>query len=268
MNTPLPVRAPDDDNNPLFNQSLEKGLAVLCAFSAQRRSMTMAEVAVAAGISKSSAQRMVFTLEQLGFVRKHPQTRRYQLTPRVMRVGYNYCAANPVIDLANPYLSELTNASTETTCLTEPDGWEMVYVARFVSAQFVPVHMPIGSRIPMYCTASGRAWLSALPNDEALALLRASDRVAHTRFTITDEAAILAELAQTRQRGYAVNREELFLGDMTLGAPVIGSQGRPVAAVHVVAPTSRWTPEEAESRLGPLLLACARSLSNSVRALA
>ncbi|GAD20852.1 IclR family transcriptional regulator [Acidovorax sp. MR-S7] len=265
MDMPAP---PDEDTNPLFNQSLEKGLAVLCAFSAQRRSMTLADVATAAGISKSSAQRMVFTLEQLGFVRKHPQTRRYQLTPRVMRIGFNYLAANPLIDLANPYLSELTNVTTETTCLTEPDGLDMVYVARFISAQFVPVHMPIGSRIPMYCTGSGRAWLSALPDAEALALLRASERVVHTRHTLTDEAAILAELGQARQRGYAINREELFLGDMTLGAPVIGSHGRPVAAVHIVAPTSRWTPEEAESRLGPALLACARSLSNSVRALA
>ncbi|TSD57007.1 MULTISPECIES: IclR family transcriptional regulator [unclassified Variovorax] len=264
MSTP---QSPEEDANPLFNQSLEKGLAVLCAFSAQRRSMTLADVAAAAGISKSSAQRMVFTLEQLGFVRKHPQTRRYLLAPRVMRIGYNYLAANTLIDLANPYLSELATVTTETTCLTEPDGLEMVYVARFVSAQFVPVHMPIGSRIPMYCTASGRAWLSALPDAEALALLRASERAVHTRFTITDESAILAELTQARERGYAINREELFLGDMTLGAPVIDSHGRPVAAVHIVAPTSRWTREEAESRLGPSLLACARTLSNSVRAL-
>ena len=100
---------PDEETNPLFNQSLEKGLAVLCSFSAQRRSMTLADVASAAGISKSSAQRMVFTLEQLGFVRKHPQTRRYQL------------------------------------------------------AQCVLAHMPFGSRIPLYCTAAGGAWLSAFP---------------------------------------------------------------------------------------------------------
>lgn len=264
MNTPAPS---DEDVNPLFNQSLEKGLTVLCAFNAQRRSMTLAEVAIAAGISKSSAQRMIYTLEQMGFVGKNPQTRRYELTPQVLRVGYSYLAANPLIDLANPYLSELTNVTTESSCLTEVDGLEMVYVARFISAQFVPVHMPIGSRIPMYCTASGRAYLSALPQDEALQLLLASDRVAHTRHTLTDVDAIMATLAVSRQRGYAVNSEELFLGDMTLGAPVIGHNGRPVAAVHVVAPTNRWSREEAESRLGPELLACARVLSNSVRAL-
>lgn len=254
-----------DSASLLFNQSLEKGLAVLRAFNAQNRTMTLAEVAAATGITKSSAQRMVFTFEQLGYVRKHPQTRRYQLTPRVMEIGFNYLAADPLIDVANPFLSELTKVTTETSCLTEPDQLDMVYVARFVSAQFVPVHMPIGSRIPMYCTASGRAYLSALPEDEALELIRRADRVAHTVHTRTAVEDILEALRQVRQRGYATNSEELFLGDMTIGAPVIGSHGRPVAAVHLVAPTSRWTLEEAERKLAPTLLQCARSLTSSVR---
>src|SRR5690606_19682792 len=157
--------------NPLFNQSLEKGLAVLASFSARQRSMTINEIAQASGISKSSAQRMVFTLKQLGYLFQHPQTGRYQLSVRALRLGFNYLAASGLIDVANPFLSELTNTTGETVCLTEPDGKEMVYVARFISGQFVPVHMPIGSRIPMYCTSAGRAYLSALPKDEAIRLL-------------------------------------------------------------------------------------------------
>ncbi|KPU90196.1 IclR family transcriptional regulator [Variovorax paradoxus] len=258
---------PEDSQSLLFNQSLEKGLAVLRAFSARRRTMTLADVAAATDITKSSAQRMVFTLEKLGYLRKHPKTRRYQLTPRVMEIGFNYLAANALIDVANPYLSELTKVTTETSCLTEPDGLDMVYVARFVSAQFVPVHMPIGSRIPMYCTASGRAFLSALPEDEARALIEASDRVAHTTHTLTEVEAILATLRQARLQGFATNAEELFLGDMTIAAPVLGSQGRPVASVHVVAPTSRWTLDEAVRKLAPTLLLCARSLTSSARSL-
>jgi len=62
----------------------------------------------------------------------------------------------------------------------------MVFVARFVSAKWVPIHMPIGSRIPMYCTGSGRAYLSALPEDDARRLLKASRRAAHTVHTKTD----------------------------------------------------------------------------------
>ena len=114
---------------------------------------------------------MVYTLEKLGYIRKHPVTRRYQLTPHVMRIGFNYLAADTLIDVANPFLSELTNLTGETTNLTEPDEDEMVYVARFVSTKFVPIHMPIGSRIPMYCTGSGRAFLSALPPADARARL-------------------------------------------------------------------------------------------------
>jgi len=169
--------------------------------------------------------------------------------------------------VANPFLAELTKLTTETSCLTEPDQREMVYVARFVSAHFVPVHMPIGSRIPMYCTASGRAYLSALAEPEARAIVEASDRVAHTMHTRTDVAEILQTLRTTRQRGYAVNCEELFLGDMTLAAPIVSGNGRPLGAIHLVAPTGRWTAEEMETKLAPPLLQCARAISTSVRAL-
>lgn len=260
-------KLPTQDQSLLFNQSLEKGLAVLRAFSAKRRTMTLADVAAAAEISKSSAQRMVFTLEQLGYLRKHPQTRRYQLTPRVMEIGFNYLAADTLIDVANPYLAELTKLTGETSNLTEPDGVQMVYVARFVSAQFVPIHMPIGSRIPMYCTASGRAYLCALPEGEARRLLKDSKLMAHTEYTKTNVREIIDLLRAARRQGYAMNREELFLGDMNIGAPVIGSHGRPMAAVHVVAPTSRWTFEDAVQRLAPAALQCARAVTNAVRAL-
>lgn len=251
----------------LFNQSLEKGLAVLRSFSAQRRTMTLAEVAEATDISKSSAQRMVYTLEQLGYVRKHPQTRRYQLTPRVMEIGFNYLAADVLIDVANPFLSELTKVTEETSNLTEPVGVEMTYVARFVSARFVPIHMPIGSRIPMYCTAAGRAYLSALAEDDARRLLEASIRVTHTEHTKTDVDEIMDIVSAARRQGYASNCEELFLGDMTIAAPVIGSQGQPVASVHLVTPTSRWSLQEVQQKLAPMLLQCARAITNSVRAL-
>lgn len=257
----------DFSSNLLFNQSLAKGLGVLRAFSAQRRTMTIGEVAKAVDINKSSAQRMVFTLEQLGYLRKHPLTRRYQLTPRVMEIGFNYIAGHALIEVANPFLSELSNVTTETVCLTEPDQLDMIYIARFVSAQYVPVHMPIGSRIPMYCTASGRAFLSALPESESQSVIERSIRVPHTAHTVTEISAIQEALNLARLRGYAVNMEELFLGDLNIAAPVIAGNGRPIGSIHVVAPTGRWNKEDVERKLGPPLLQYAHSISNSVLAL-
>lgn len=256
-----------ENENSLFNQSLEKGLAVLRAFDARRRTMNLAEIAEAAGINKSSAQRMIHTLEALGYVRKNPQNKRFQLTPRVMEIGYNYLAADTLVDVANPFLAELAQLSGETTNLTEPDGLEMIYVARFVAPKFIPIHMPIGSRIPMYCTASGRAYLSALSEDEAHKVLRASELQRHTQYTLTDMDEILAEIEKVRRNGYAINSEELFLGDMTIAAPILNSQGQPVASVHIVAPTSRWTRDEAERRFAPAVIECARAIRTSIRTL-
>lgn len=256
-----------DHQNPLFNQSLEKGLAVLRGFGAARRTMNLADIAQVANISKSSAQRMVHTLEELGYLSKNPQSRRFQLTPRVMEIGYNYLAADTLVDVANPYLAELNRLTGETVNLTEPDGLCMVYVARFPSNRFIPIHMPIGSRIPMYCSGSGRAYLSALSDTEVHTILQISNLETHTLYTLTDPSVIFERVQLARHKGYATNNEEVYLGDMTLGSPIINSKGQPVAAVHVVAPSNRWTLAEAEQSLGSAIIQCARAISTSIRTL-
>ena len=265
MNPPS-VEHDSPPRSSLFNQSLEKGLDVLQAFGPQRRSMALIEIAQATGLNKSSAQRMAHTLERLGYLRRHPRTRRYHLGQRVMELGFRYLGSHPLVDAANPFLSELTKLTQETCALTEPDRFDMVYLARFTSPQFVPIHMPVGSRVPMYCTGSGRAYLSALPEAEAAAVLEGSERKAHTPYTKTSVEVIQYDLQQTRLRGYAINGEELFLGDMTLAAPICNAAGQPVAAVHIVAPTSRWTRERAEKKLAPALMQCALSLNTIARA--
>lgn len=250
--------------DPLFNQSLEKGLEVLRAFGAAHRTLTLPELAALTGMTKSSAQRTVHTLECLGYMAKHPQTRRFRLTPKVMEIGFNYLAADPLIAAASPYLSQLARDSGETANLTEPVGLEMVYVAQLMTSKYIPVLTPVGMRIPMYCTSSGRAYLSTLPDAEAITLLERSQRVARTPATLTEVQAILARVQSCRQFGFAVNEEELFLGDMGLAAPIVDRQGMAVGAVHVSPPASRWTMAEAQRKLAPLVIECARAISLSL----
>jgi DNA-binding IclR family transcriptional regulator len=250
--------------DPLFNQSLEKGLDVLRAFTAAHRTLTLSELAELTGMTKGSAQRTVHTLQVLGYVGKHPQTRRFQLLPKVIEIGFNYLAAHPLIRVAHPYLSQLATASGETASLTEPVGTDMVFVAQLPTTQFIPVLTPVGMRIPMYCTSSGRAYLSQLPEAEARAMLDAAPRPVRTPATLTTVDAILERIAQCRQVGYATNCEELFLGDMGVGAPILNSKGQPVAAVHLSPPTSRWTLEQAQQKLAPMVIECARAISQSI----
>ena len=250
--------------DPLFNQSLEKGLDVLRAFSAVHRTLTLAELAALTGMTKSSAQRTIHTLERLGYVDKHPQTRRFRLTPRVMEIGYNYVAADALIPIASPYLSQLANASGETANLTEPVGLEMVYMAQLVTAKHMPVLTPVGMRIPMYCTSSGRAYLSTLPDERVRAMLEASARAPRTPATLTEVETIFERVVACRTVGYACNEEELFLGDMGIAAPVVNSRGEAVGAVHVSPPASRWTMADAQKKLGPLVVECAWAISQSI----
>jgi len=256
---------PPERNDPLFNTSLDKGLAVLSAFRG-RRSLSLREVAEALGITKSSAQRIVYTLEKLGFVRRPEPGAKYQLTLKMMELGFAYLSNDSLIEVGGAFLSELTNATGETCNLTEPLETNMVYVSRVVSPQFIPIHLAIGSRIPMYCTASGRAYLSALPEEEALALITASPLEKHTYWTETDPEKIMMLLVQAKRDGFASNKEEYILGDMTIGAPVMGRSGRPLGAVHVVAPTSRWTLESACAKLAPHVIKSARGIGTAVHA--
>ena len=117
------------------------------------------------------------------------------------------------------------------------------------------------------CTASGRAYLSALPRDEAREILRRSALRPFTPTTLTDIPRILEIVDSARELGYAWASQECYRGDLTIGAPILGASGRPVAAVNVSGPTSRWTLPELRTRLAPLLLETARAASGSVAAL-
>ncbi|MCQ4322168.1 IclR family transcriptional regulator [Stutzerimonas stutzeri] len=258
------IDGPADAADPLFNQSLAKGLLVLHAFDLAHRTLTLGEVARLTDMSKGSAQRAVHTLEILGYIGRDERSRRFRLLPKVVELGFNYLASHALVRLAHPYLAQLAQASGETASLTEPVGHHMLYVAQILTTQSIPVLTPVGMRIPMYCTSSGRAYLGCLGDNEARRILEASAREPRTPTTLTRVEDILHSLQTSRRLGYAVNCEELFLGDMGIAAPIIDRFGQAVGAVHLSPPTSRWSLEEATSRLAPLVLECARSISESL----
>lgn len=264
LSPPADVPQAEPPADPLFNQSLEKGLAVLRAFDASHRTLTLAELAELTGMTKGSAQRTVHTLQVLGYVGKHPRTRRFQLLPRAMEIGANYLVGHPLVQVAHPYLAQLAHASGETANVTEPVGQDMLYLAQLITSKHIPVFTPVGMRIPMYCSSCGRAYLSTLADEEVRRILQASARAARTRHTLTDVEAIFAQVQQCRQVGYATNSEELFLGDMGLAAPLVDRQGQPVGALHLSPPTSRWTMDEARKKLAPMLIECARAISSTI----
>ncbi|MEO6351575.1 MAG: IclR family transcriptional regulator [Burkholderiaceae bacterium] len=249
------------EESPLFVQSLATGLSVLDAFNAERPSMNLPEIAVAASITKSAAQRFTHTLEALGLLKKDPATKRFSLTSRALSLGYRYLQSNLLLERANPYLLELNRNSKETINLAERDGFNMVYIARFPSPVRAIAHMPIGRQLPMFCTSAGRAFLSGLPDEEVRSILNATERPQFTPHTVTDIDRLMEMIATVRETGYAYSIEEYYRNDLALAVALFDVTGAPVAAVNISVSMAYWTLERAKAELVPQLLETANLIS-------
>jgi IclR family pca regulon transcriptional regulator len=182
----------------------------------------------------------------------------------VLTIGYGYLSGHALIEGATNHLQGLNLATGESVSLSEPDDVQMVYVARFPGHGRFHIHMPIGRVLPMFCTAAGRAYLSRLPADEVTDILERSSLRALTPSTVTDKRSILALVREAREVGYAYANQECYRGDLTIGAAVMGPHGRPVAAINIAGPTSRWTLADLAKRWAPLVMETARAASSGM----
>ncbi|WFU39315.1 IclR family transcriptional regulator C-terminal domain-containing protein [Bradyrhizobium sp. CB82] len=247
----------------LFVGSTEKAFQVLHAFDGPQRFMTLADIARAANLDRSATQRLVYTLEALGYLKRIEGTRNYGLTSKVLQFSHSYLKANELIDRASPHLLEISRNLGETCNLHELDGHEVVFVARFPGQHLINVDIVIGSRLPTFFTASGTAILSALPEEERLDLLERTPLEKLTPFTVTDPKVLLERIRVAAQRGYAVIMNETVMGDISVAAPIIDEHGRAVAAINISVPTTRWTKERAEAELVQHVHVAATSISKS-----
>lgn len=247
----------------LFVGSTEKAFQVLHAFDGPRRYMTLADIARAADLDRSASQRLVYTLETLGYLKRIEGTRNYGLTSKVLQFSHSYLKAHDLIDRASPYLLDISRNLGETTNLHELDGHEVVFVARFPGQHLINIDIVIGSRLPAFFTASGTAILSALSEEERVDLLKRTPLDPLTPFTVTDPDRLLERIRLAATRGYAVIMNETVMGDISVAAPIIDEHGRAVAAINISVPTTRWTRERAEAELAQHVHVVATSISKS-----
>jgi IclR family pca regulon transcriptional regulator len=247
--------------SPLFNSSLAKGLAVLTAFGSQTPVHSLPGLASSTGLTVSAVQRLCYTLEALGYLRRDPVSKRLALTPAVVELGLRYIQTNHLLDLSHPYLLDLNIKTGETVNLSLPSGRDMVFVVSLLGHKQISVQLPIGGRYPIYCTAAGRAFLSGLTPEQGEKLI---DQFEFTRFTpqtITSARRLKDLVKNARQAGYAFAEGEYYRGDLNISAPVFNSQGEAIAAVGVSVPASRWNLESACKSIAPQVIETARAIS-------
>jgi DNA-binding IclR family transcriptional regulator len=252
---------PDTQADRLFIGSIGKCFQVLEALSADGQPMTLTALSAASGLDRSATQRITHTLGRLGYLRQHPDTRAWSLGTRLLEFGHTVLANDRLRECALPLLETLNQRTGETVNLMKLEGHEIVYVARFPSRHAVSVDLHVGSRLPAYCTAAGRAILARMRPAEARALLSASRRTRLNERTTIDLAGLEKLLARARADGYSVNDQEAFVGDLSVAAAIVDRSGAPVGAINIAVPTPRWQRRTLERELAPLVVATARDIS-------
>ncbi|WP_082824226.1 IclR family transcriptional regulator domain-containing protein [Crenobacter luteus] len=246
--------------DPNFMTSLARGLAVIQAFSQQRRLMSISQISQKTGIPRAAVRRCLYTLAKLGFVAAE-DGRNFALRPRILSLGHAYLASTPLAKAAQPVLRHVSNALNESSSIAILDGDEILYIARASTSRIMTIDLDIGSRLPASCTSMGRVLLSQLPADELDAYLARVKLVQYTPHTLISADALAAELAKVRAQGYAIIDQELEIGLRSIAVPIVSQDGRVVAAINVGVQAARVPVAELESRVLPVLREAAGELS-------
>ncbi len=246
------------------SSSLRRALAVLrfVADSDPRKPLGLAELATGTGLPKSTLKRLLAPLVDEGLLQQSADTGGYSLGAFAAYLGGRYLESLDIRELARPVLETLTANTSETAHLVTRDGFEVVYIDKVDSPNPVRMYSRIGNRLPLYCTATGKAILSQLPAHVL------DDVAAHglpqlTPHTITDPDELRRAVAKARADRYAVDNGENEIGIRCAGAAILDQSRRPIAALSISAPEVRVS-DTRVTELGELVRSAAAELSKQL----
>jgi len=245
--------------DPSFMTSLARGLAVVKAFSDQRRAMTIAQISHKTGIPRAAVRRCLYTLKQLGYA--DSEANNFYLKPKILSLGYSYLSSTPLTIAAQPCLNQLSRTLNESCSLAVLEDNEVLYISRSQTSRVLSVALNAGSRLPAYCTSLGRVLLAGLTEAALDQYLSKVKLVAYTDRTVVNEARLREIIAETRQRGFAIVEEELEIGLRSIAVPVRGASGATMAALNIGAQATRVSRAQLEQTFLPALLTAASELS-------
>jgi IclR family transcriptional regulator, pca regulon regulatory protein len=245
---------PDRD----YVQSLSRGLTVLEAFNAERPAMTLADMSRATGLTRATVRRLLLTLVALGFVCTDGRT--FELTPRVLDLGFAYVSSLQLPDIAQPFMEALSDRVHESVSASVLDGSQIVYVARVNTQRIMGISLAIGSRLPAAWTSMGRVLLAGLSDPQLDEFLDGLVVSGPTQQSINNIDALRSEIHTVRSQGYALVDQELEEGIRSVAAPLRDRRGRTLAAINVGTHAARVTLKELRGVILPDLLATARSI--------
>lgn len=230
---------------------------LLAAFDGEHPRLTLSEASARSGLSMTTTHRILGELTAAHLLSRGSD-HRYAIGRALWELGEVSPLSLTLRETALPYLLTLYEATAENVHLAILDGVEALYVARLVGPHSVPTISRMGGRLPLHTTGVGKVLL-AWQDDAFLSAYFARDLERPTKFSITSEPRLRAQLAETRRNGFSQTHQEMTLGNTSIAVPVMGHSG-PLAAVGLVTHTVRAD----ALRLVPVLQKAAAGISASL----
>jgi DNA-binding IclR family transcriptional regulator len=243
-------------------RAVERALEILLCFTESETALSMTEIAERVNIHKSTVHRLLATLEAKRFLQRDGATGLYRLGFRLVELASLVLQDLDLVRWTAPYLQRLAVSCGETVDLAALDDDHVVYLQVIESAQRLKIAASVGQRLPLYCTATGKAFLAYLPQAQVDRIIEGG-LTRHTAKTLATRMDLLRDLAATRQRGFAVSEQEFEPEINAVAAPILDAVRRPVGAIAIVGPSFRmpWTRMES---LGQEILAATEAITREV----
>jgi len=238
------------------SNALVKGLNILRLFGPQHPTLALADVARLLGESRASCFRYLYTLEHLGYLEQDEKTKRFQLTPKVMELGFGYLNSQSLIDVARPEMERLRDLAQASCHLGVLEGSSVVYIARVAAYGVTSVHIAVGARLPVYATAMGKVLLAFQSAERREAILSTlTELQAFTETTLSDRPALQAELERIGRRGFAFSDGEYEAEVRSVAVPIFSAAGVAVAALNLAGSKTAFTMAKVDEVLPEMLRA-------------
>ena len=223
------------------SKSLQKAMHILFYMGQHSPEMRIAEIASGLRLNKTTVYRLLSALERLDLVQRDPENERYRLGLKLHELGTKAVRARTLQSESRRYLKEMAHVCNEAVSLAVPGAGGVVCLERFDSPRtMITVRTPVGALFPAHCSAAGKAVLAYLSEEAVDAIVLNNRLIRYTNHTHTRTAELKNDLRRVRQRGYALDEQELEYGLNGVAAPVISQNARVLGAVGIAGPTQRF----------------------------
>jgi len=240
--------------------TIQRVLDILDTVAASPKPISATEINEVLNLPKATAHRLCAELESRGYLLKKINGKSYVPGNRLNDIAVGVLANSRLRATRHAILTALSEKVGETCNIAYPDGLYMAYSDRVETSAPLRLQFPIGLRVPLYCTASGKLYLSTLPKSKRKAVVNKLQLEKHAKNTITDPERLLEEIDIIEKQQISIDNQELYDDVIAIAVPITDRQGRFYSALAIQAPVSRISIEESD-RYVPILREAARDLS-------